>query len=86
MHTQLVHKATQDRINVSITSDGGKNTVYLVTGTILHEDDSVFDIINIKKLAGNPTNIRLDSILFMVEKDLKVFESIKNRVCEELKK
>ena len=48
MHTQLVHEATKDRINVSITSDGGKNTVYLVTGTILHEDDSVFDIINIK--------------------------------------
>ena len=79
MHTQLVHEATQDRINVSITSDGGKNTVYLVTGTILHEDDSVFDIINIKKLAGNPTNIRLDSILFMVEKDLKVFVTYRNQ-------
>jgi hypothetical protein len=72
MHAELVHKETKDSINVSIVSDGGKNTVFLVTGTIVHPDDSVFDIIDVTRLAGKPSNIRLDSIVFMVESGLKV--------------
>jgi hypothetical protein len=72
MHAKLVHQETKDSINVSIVSDGGKNTVFLVTGTIVHPDDSVFDIIDVTRLAGKPSNIRLDSIVFMVESGLKV--------------
>jgi hypothetical protein len=72
MHTKLLHKSTEDSITTSIVSDGGKNCVLLVTGTIKSEDDSVFDIIDTQKLSNNPTNIRLDSIVFMVETGLKV--------------
>jgi hypothetical protein len=79
MHAKLVHKATKDNITVSIVSDGGKNTVFLVTGTIKHENDSSFDIIDVSRLAGNPTNIRLDSVVFMVETGLKVFINYRNQ-------
>ncbi|CAB4240610.1 hypothetical protein UFOVP38_26 [uncultured Caudovirales phage] len=79
MHTNLVHKETKDSINVSIVSDGGKNTVFLVTGTITSLKDSVFDIINVAKLAGNPSNVRLDSIVFMVESGLKVQVNYRNQ-------
>jgi len=72
MHTKLVHKGTKDSINVSIVSDGGKNTVLLVSGTIVSENDSVFDVVDISKLSGKPTNTRLDSVVFMVESGLKV--------------
>ena len=79
LHSKLVHEATQDNINVSIVSDGGKNTVFLVTGTIKHEDDSVFDIVDIKRLAGNPSNIRLDATVFMVETGLRVLLTYRNQ-------
>jgi hypothetical protein len=79
MHAKLVHKDTDDNINVSIVSDGGKNTVFLVTGTIKHEDDSVFDIVDVSRLSGNPSNIRLDSIVFMVESGLKVQINYRNQ-------
>jgi hypothetical protein len=79
MHNKLVHEATQDSVNVSIVSDGGKNTVFLVTGTIKHEDDSVFDIVDIKRLAGNPSNIRLDATVFMVETGLRVLLTYRNQ-------
>ena len=72
MHRALVHKATKDSITVSTVSDGGKNCVLLVTGTIASDKDSVYDIIDTTKLANNPTNIRMDSIVFMVETGLKV--------------
>jgi hypothetical protein len=79
MHTKLVHEETQDVINVSIANDGGKNTVFLVTGVIKSEDDSVFDIIDTSRLSGNPTNIRLDSTVFMIESGLKVFITYRNQ-------
>jgi hypothetical protein len=79
MHKQLVHKETGDTITVSIAADGGKNIVLLVTGTIEHEDDSVFDAIDISRLSGNPSNIRLDSTVFMVESGLKVMLSYRNQ-------
>jgi len=79
LHSKLVHEATQDSINVSIVSDGGKNTVFLVTGTIKHEDDSVFDIVDIKRLAGNPSNIRLDATVFMVETGLRALLTYRNQ-------
>jgi hypothetical protein len=79
VHTELLHSATGDKINVSIVSDGGKNTVFLVTGVITSEDDSVFDIIDVKNLAGSPTNIRLDSTVFMVETGLKVIVTYRNQ-------
>jgi hypothetical protein len=72
MHTKLVHQDTQDSITVSIVSDGGKNCVLLLTGTIKSEDDSVFGIVDVEKLSSSPTNIRLDSVVFMVESGLKV--------------
>lgn len=79
MPTTLVHKKTKDKITVSIVSDGGKNTVYLVTGKIDHEEDSTFDIIDVTKLAGKPTSVRLDSIVFMVESGLKVLLNYRNQ-------
>ena len=79
MHRKLVHEETQDVINVSIANDGGKNTVFLVTGVIKDESDSVFDIIDTSRLSGNPTNIRLDSIVFMIESGLKVFVTYRNQ-------
>lgn len=79
MHTTLVHKKTEDKITVSIVSDGGKNTVYLVTGKINHEDDSFFDIIDVAKLAGNPSSVRLDSVVFMIESGLKVLLNYRNQ-------
>ena len=79
MHKKLVHEETQDVINVSIANDGGKNTVFLVTGVIKNENDSVFDIIDTSRLSGNPTNIRLDSTVFMIESGLKVFITYRNQ-------
>lgn len=79
MHRKIVHEETQDVINVSIANDGGKNTVFLVTGVIKNEDDSVFDIIDTSRLSGNPTNIRLDSTVFMIESGLKVFITYRNQ-------
>ena len=71
MHEQLTHLDTGDTITTTVVSDGGKNTVLLVSGTINHEEDSVFDIIDLKRLAGNPKSIRLDSISYLVESGLK---------------
>jgi len=79
MHAKLVHEATEDSINVSIVSDGGKNTVFLVTGTISSPEDSVFDIIDVARLSGNPSNVRLDSLVFMVESGLKVQVNYRNQ-------
>jgi hypothetical protein len=79
MHRKIVHEETQDVINVSIANDGGKNTVFLVTGVIKNENDSVFDIIDTSRLSGNPTNIRLDSTVFMIETGLKVFITYRNQ-------
>jgi hypothetical protein len=78
-NTNLVDKKTEDSINISIVSDGGKNTVFLITGNIQSETDSVFDIIDVSKLAGNPTSVRLDSILFMVETGLRVITNYRNQ-------
>lgn len=79
MHSKLVHKDTKDSITISIVSDGGKNTVFLVSGTIKHEDDSVFDIIDVSRLSKQPTSIRLDSVVFMVESGLKVMMNYRNQ-------
>lgn len=79
MHKKLVDKKTKDSISVSIVSDGGKNTVLLVTGTIKHEDDSIFDIIDTARLSGNPPNLRLDGTAFMVESGLKVIMSYRDQ-------
>jgi hypothetical protein len=79
MHAKLVHEATEDSINVSIVSDGGKNTVFLVTGTINSPEDSVFDIIDVARLAGKPSSVRLDSLVFMVESGLKVQVNYRNQ-------
>lgn len=79
MHNTLVHGGTGDSITVSIVSDGGKNTVLLVSGKIENEIDSVFDVIDISKLSGKPTNTRLDSIVFMVESGLKVMVNYRNQ-------
>lgn len=79
MHNQLVHKETGDTITVSIAADGNKNTVLLVSGTIKHEDDSVFNAVDINRLSSNPSNIRLDSTVFMIESGLKVLLSYRNQ-------
>ena len=79
MHRELVHKDTGDKITVSIVSDGGKNTVFLLSGVIKNEKESVFDPIEISRLAGNPTNVRLDSIVFMIETGLRVLVDYRNQ-------
>ena len=79
MHTKLVHEANEDSITVSIVSDGGKNTVFLVTGIISSPEDSVFDIIDVARLGGKPSNVRLDSLVFMVESGLKVQINYRNQ-------
>jgi len=79
MHSTLVHEGTGDSVTVSIVSDGGKNTVFLVSGTIKHEDDSVFNAIDVSRLAGNPSNVRLDSLVFMIETGLRVMVNYRNQ-------
>ena len=79
MHNTLVHEGTGDSVTVSIVSDGGKNTVFLVSGTIEHEDDSVFNAIDVSRLAGNPSNVRLDSLVFMIETGLRVLVNYRNQ-------
>lgn len=79
MHNTLVHEGTGDSVTVSIVSDGGKNTVFLVSGTIKHENDSVFNAIDVSRLSGNPSNVRLDSLVFMVETGLRVMVNYRNQ-------
>jgi hypothetical protein len=79
MHNTLVHKGTGDSVTVSIVSDGGKNTVFLVSGTIKHENDSVFNAIDVSRLSGNPSNVRLDSLVFMIETGLRVMVNYRNQ-------
>ena len=79
MHTKLVHEKTNDSITVSLVSDGSKNSVFLVTGRIEHEDDSVFNALDVSRLSGSPTNVRLDSTVFMIESGLKVFINYRNQ-------
>ena len=71
MHKKLTHKGTSDSITVTVVSDGGKNTVLLVSGEVFDEKDSVFNIIDLPRMSGNPKSIRLDSISYMVETGLK---------------
>lgn len=77
-HSVFEHEESGDAITSSIVSDGSKNTVFLVTGTINSKKDSVFDIIDTQKLGGKPHNIRLDNIMFSVESGLKVLLKYKN--------
>ena len=79
MHNTLVHGGTGDSITVSTVSDGGKNTVFLISGTIEHEDDSVFNAIDVSRLSGNPSNVRLDSLVFMIETGLRVMLNYRNQ-------
>ena len=79
MHNTLVHEGTGDSVTVSIVSDGGKNTVFLISGTIEHEDDSVFNAIDVSRLSGNPSNVRLDSLVFMIETGLRVMVNYRNQ-------
>lgn len=71
--TKLSHKKTKDSILCSVVSDGEKNTVYLVSGTIQNEEDSTFNIIDLTVLSGNPKSIRMDGLLFSIESGLKLF-------------
>ena len=73
MHIQLDHKETGDSITTTVVNDGPKNTIILISGTINDERDSVFDIIDVSKLAGNPTSMKIDTLVFTVESGLKLF-------------
>ena len=50
-----------------------------MSGKIESENDSVFDVIDISKLSGKPTNTRLDSVVFMVESGLKIMVNYRNQ-------
>ena len=73
MPQTLTHLETKDSISITTPSDGGKNIVYIITGTIEHEDDSLFDIFDMSKLEGSPPTIRLDGLLYAIESGLKLF-------------
>jgi hypothetical protein len=73
LHRVLAHEETGDSITSTIVSDGVKNTVYLVSGTIKSEDDSVFDLIDTTRLEGKPRGLRIDGLMFTVESGLKLF-------------
>jgi hypothetical protein len=73
MHRTLKHEETGDSITSSVVNDGAKNTVFLVSGTIVSEDDSTFDIIDTARLQGIPNNMKVDTLVFSVESGLKLF-------------
>ena len=75
----IEHKETGDVISATVVQDGGKNAVYLLTGTIKSEDDSVFSIFDLAHLKPQPTNMRLDSIQFAVESGLKAIIQYENK-------
>ena len=76
---EFVDEVTEDRIHMHITNDGPRNTTIVYSGTIKHEDDSTFSIIDTSKLQGNPSNLRLDGLTFMVESGLKCILQYKDR-------
>ena len=79
MHTTLVHEETKDSITISKVNDGSKTSIFIVSGVVKHEDDSVFNIVDVSKLSGNPTNIRLDSLTFSIESGLKAIVCYRNQ-------
>jgi hypothetical protein len=79
MHTTLVHEETKDSITISKVNDGSKTAIFIVSGVVEHEDDSVFNIVDVSELSGNPTNIRLDSLTFSIESGLKAIVCYRNQ-------
>lgn len=71
MHKLLLDETTQDSVTISKQMDGGRNTVLVVSGKILHIDDSTYTIIDLESLTGNPTSMRLDNCAFVIESGLK---------------
>ena len=78
MHKTLVHEETEDSITSSLVTDGTKNTVFLVSGTINNVKDSEFDIIDVSELSGVPSNMKVDTLVFSVESGLKLFLKYRN--------
>jgi hypothetical protein len=72
MHTTLVHEETGDCVTTTLVTDGGKNTVFVVSGVIECVEDSSFDIIDVSKLSGNPPGLRLDTLTYTIESGLKL--------------
>ena len=71
MHKVLEHEEGHS-ITVSTVSDGGKNTVLLVSGVVDTQGEPVsFDIIDLTRMHGAPKGIRLDSLSYLVEVGLK---------------
>jgi hypothetical protein len=79
MHTTLVHEETKDSITISKVNDGSKTSIFIVSGVVKHEDDSVFNIVDVSELSGNPKNIRLDSLTFSIESGLKAIVCYRNQ-------
>jgi hypothetical protein len=79
MNTTLIHKETKDSITICKVNDGSKTSIFVVSGEINHENDSVFNIINVSELSGKPNNVRLDSIIFSIESGLKAIVSYRNQ-------
>ncbi|CAB4132824.1 hypothetical protein UFOVP252_6 [uncultured Caudovirales phage] len=79
MHTTLVHEETQDSITISKVNDGSKTAIFVVSGVVHNENDSVFNIVDVSELSGNPTNIRLDSLTFAVESGLRAIVCYRNQ-------
>jgi hypothetical protein len=73
MHTTLEHRDSGDSITTTVVNDGPKNTIFLISGSITSELDSVFDIIDCQSLSNHPKSMKIDSIVFVVESGLKVF-------------
>lgn len=65
-----IDELTEDSITVTRTLDGGKNTVFAVSGNIKNEQDSTFVPIEIEDLVGNPTSLRLDNLVWLLDNNL----------------
>ena len=78
MKKKITDDTTKDDITIIKTVDGNKNTVLVITGTILEEEDLTYQIVDLSELAGTPKSLRLDTVAFIIEGDLKCIVSYIN--------
>jgi hypothetical protein len=77
MRTTLTDGLEKNNITITKTGDGAKNTIFVVSGTVLDERDLTYFLIGVDGLQGNPKSLRLDNAAFLVESGLKCIISYK---------
>jgi len=78
MRTTLTDALDKNTITITKTGDGAKNTIFVVSGTVLDERDLTYFLVGVEGLQGNPKSLRLDSAAFLIESGLKCIVSYKN--------